>query len=133
MTLKLGIIGCGGMGLRHMHGISELMKYSEIMKLEAHQDDDSRYETFLNSVSEELKYAYIEGYHSEQRKVHDIELKDLRIKVLELVQKNKNNESTKLVVKKDEIESLHNNFDAYVRGVLIKKANKLNNGGYTNE
>ena len=29
MTLKLGIIGCGGMGLRHMHGISELMKYSE--------------------------------------------------------------------------------------------------------
>ena len=30
MTLKLGIIGCGGMGLRHMHGISELMKYIEI-------------------------------------------------------------------------------------------------------
>ena len=29
MTLKLGIIGCGGMGLRHMHGISELMTLLE--------------------------------------------------------------------------------------------------------
>ncbi len=48
------------------------------MKLEAYQHDDSRYETFLNSVSEELKYAYIDGYHSEQRKVQDIEQKDLQ-------------------------------------------------------
>jgi predicted dehydrogenase len=35
MTLKMGIIGCGGMGLRHVQGISEVTKYSDIMSLEA--------------------------------------------------------------------------------------------------
>ena len=44
------------------------------MKLEAYQYDESKYETFLNSVSEELKYAYIEGYHSEQKKIQNVEL-----------------------------------------------------------
>ena len=33
MTLKLGIIGCGGMGLRHMHGISELPLAKEKEKM----------------------------------------------------------------------------------------------------
>ena len=103
----------------------------EIMKLEAYQYDDSRYEIFLDSVSEELKYAYIDGYHSERGKLQDIEQKDLRIKELELIQRTKNNENTKLDAPKDEIESLP--FDLYVRRILIEKANKLNNGDYANE
>jgi len=113
----------------------------EIMKLEAYQYDESKYETFLHSVSEELKYAYIEGYHSEQKKIQnveqntrlEIEKRDLRIKDLELIQKTKSNETVKLVSKNDEMETLTNNFDVYVRSLLIKKANKLNNGDYTNE
>ena len=35
MTLNLGIVGCGGMGFRHMEGISELMRHSDIARLEA--------------------------------------------------------------------------------------------------
>ena len=54
MTLKLGIIGCGGMGLRHMHGISELMKYSEIMKLEAVCDLHESAANFVASKAEEI-------------------------------------------------------------------------------
>ena len=33
MTLNLGIVGCGGMGFRHMEGISELMRHSDIARL----------------------------------------------------------------------------------------------------
>jgi predicted dehydrogenase len=54
MTLKLGIIGCGGMGLRHMHGISELMKYSEIMKLEAVCDLHESAANHVASKAEEI-------------------------------------------------------------------------------
>ena len=111
------------------------------MKLEAYQYDESKYEIFLHSVSEELKYAYIEGYQSEQKKIQNVEQniqiemekRDLRIKELELIQKAKSNETVKLVSKNDKMETLTNNFNVYVRSLLIKKANKLNNGGYTNE
>ena len=33
MTLSLGIVGCGGMGFRHMEGISELMRHSDVARL----------------------------------------------------------------------------------------------------
>jgi len=119
----------------------ETILTQEIMQLEAYQYDESRYETFLHSVSEELKYAYIEGYHSEQKKIQnveqntrlEIEKRDLRIKELELIQKTKSNETVKQVPKNVEMETLTDNFDVYVRSLLIEKANKLNSGGYNND
>ena len=146
---RLLLFRCWSAKISKSRLFSKLEKYhqkekdlnQEIMKLEAYQYDESKYETFLNSVSEELKYAYIEGYHSEQKKIQnveqntrlEIEKRDLRIKELELIQKTKNNETVKLVSKNEEMETLTNNFDVYVRSLLIKKANKLNNGDYTNE
>ena len=105
----------------------------DIMRIEAYQRDDTRYEIFLNSVSEELKYAYIDGYHSEQGKFQDLEQKDLRIKELELIQKNTDNETSTLLPKGGVTKILNDNFSVYVRSLLINKANKLNSGGYTNE
>lgn len=35
MTLGLGIVGCGGMGFRHMEGITELMRHSDVVRLQA--------------------------------------------------------------------------------------------------
>ena len=112
----------------------------DIMNLEAYQVNDSVYDNFLDSIFEELKYAYINGYHIEHQKIQDvekntqreIEKRDLKIKELELIQKNIHREKeTSILLHRDgESEALNENFSVYVRNLLINKANKLNNGGY---
>ena len=80
MSLKLGIIGCGGMGFRHMQGICELMKSSKIMKLEAVCDLHESAANHVASKAEEIT--------GEKPKVFtglDRMLKESEIDVLDIV------------------------------------------------
>ena len=79
MTLNLGIIGCGGMGFRHMHGISELMKFSNIMKLRAVCDLHESAAKHVAAKAEEIIGERPEVYTSleEMLKNSDLDVLDI--------------------------------------------------------
>ena len=111
----------------------ETILTQEIMQLEACKYDSEEIETTVNSVSDELKYAYLDGYYNEGKKLREIEKTYQKNKEPELKRQKTNNEHSSMVSKNDVMETLTNNFDVYIRSILIKKANKLSNGGYNND
>ena len=111
----------------------ETILTQEIMQLEACKYDSEEIETTVNSVSDELKYAYLDGYYNEGKKLREIEETYQKNKEPELKRQKTNNENSSMVSKNDVMETLTNNFDVYIRSILIKKANKLSNGGYNND
>ena len=52
MTLSLALVGCGGMGLRHVHGLIELRKHFDSFRLSAVCDRNVRAAEHLAGVAE---------------------------------------------------------------------------------
>jgi|TARA_B100000131_G_scaffold139220_1_gene135520 predicted dehydrogenase len=80
MTLKLGIVGCGGMGFRHMQGISEVMRHSDIAKLEAICD---LHEEAANHVANEAEKN--NGYRPKIYTDFDSMISESGIDILDIV------------------------------------------------